>query len=95
MIEYLHNAIRATTGEDISIAAVITNEDGTAIADSFHLGLYDGEEKIGEFEGFDNGEAYEFTIPADFSNNLRGRYFYCICDDEHKSYCFKQPIYFI
>ena len=96
MIEYLHTAIRATKAEDVAIEAVITNEDGVLLTGKFHLGLYDNDNKIGEYAGVQqDGGAYRFTIPMAVTSGLNGRYFYCICDNVHKNYCFKQPIYFI
>ena len=42
-----------------------------------------------------DGEMWEFIIPAATTLGRYGRYFYCICDENHSSLCFKEPIYLI
>lgn len=94
MIEYLHNAIRATAGEDITLAAKIT--DGTG-SEHCHISLYNDQERLCSFDGVYTNGIWEFTIPADATANLIGRYWYCICDGSknHTKLNFKQPIYLV
>lgn len=97
MIEYLHSAIRATHGESITVEAIITNDDGAILKGNFNLRLYDNDNFLsihkGEYQ--EDSGAYKFTVPADATTGLKGRYFYCVCDNTNKTYCFKQPIYFV
>lgn len=95
MIEYLYNAIRATAAEDITIAAKITDEYGQTIENDCHLNLYDDEGIITTVNGTLEAGMWEFTIPAEATTNLRGRYWYCLCDDKHTKLNFKQPIYLV
>ena len=96
MIEYLHNAIRATAGEDITVSAKITDENGLPITTGFHLSLYSDNERLDSFSGKYSSGVWEFTIAADATTDLRGRYWYCICSDNtHEKLNFKQPIYLV
>ncbi len=95
MIEYLHNAIRATAGEDIKLAAKIVDESGNAITTNCHINLYDDSQQLGHYAGTYSGGAWSFTIPAEATANLAGRYWYCICDNTHTKLNFKQPIYLV
>lgn len=94
MIEYLHDAIRATAGEEICICAEITDNKGTAITENCHIMLYDSLSLLVTVMGVYDGEVWYFDIPADITAGLKGRYWYCICAD-NTSLCFKQPIYLI
>lgn len=94
MIEYLYNAVRATAGEDITIAADITDDSGEDIKEACHIMLYDDLQLLGMYNGIYNGEVWEFTIPANITSGRIGRYWYCICVNNN-SLCFKQPIYLI
>ena len=94
MIEYLYDAIRATAGEDITIAASITDENGNIIADACALMLHSDTDMIANATGVLNEGVWEFTIPATITADLKGRYWYCICQGQTKL-CFKQPIYLI
>ncbi len=95
MIEYLYDAIRATAGEDITIAASITDETGEAFTGECHLMLFDDLALIDTVKGltFDN-KTWDFHIPADTTRGRLGRYWYCICAED-VALCFKQPIYLI
>ena len=95
MIEYLYDAIRATAGEEISIAAKIVNDSGIPVDTGCHLNLYNDNEMIISVEGSYVEEAWQFTIPADVTTNLIGRYWYCICSETHNKLNFKQPIYLV
>lgn len=95
MIEYLYDCIRATSGENLVINAVITETDGTPVENNCALMLYSENEMIGSYEGKHYGRGvWEFIIPAEITNGLSGRYYYCICERDNKL-CFKQPIYFM
>ena len=95
MIEYLHDAIRATAGDDITITARIVDENNLPVTIGCHINLYNDTEQIGSFGGKYSNGVWEFTIPADITVELRGRYWYCICDEEHEKLNFKQPIYLV
>lgn len=95
MIEYLYNAIRATAGENITITANITDEAGEPITKGYHISLYDDEKMLETVDGNYFEGLWEFTIPAEATTNLIGRYWYCICDNEHTKLNFKQPLYLV
>ena len=90
MIEYLHSAIRATAGDDITIYACIC-EDGEDIKSGCGVMLHIGEE-MKMFEGQYINGVWAFNIPADETAGLHGRYWYCLYKDG-STLCFKQPIY--
>lgn len=94
MIEYLYNAIRATAGEDITIAAKLTNDDGSQIVGGCHVMLSDDEKVLITVDGECVNGTHNFTIPAAATKGLHGRYWYCICSG-NASLCFKEPIYLI
>lgn len=94
MIEYLYDAIRATSGEDIVITAEITDNDGSCINEACHLMLYDNDELLTTVDGEIISNIWYFTIPAKATTGLIGRYFYCIYH-HNSSIAFKQPIYLI
>lgn len=94
MIEYLYDAIRATSGENIVIAAEITENDGSCIGEACHLMLYDNDDLIITVDGQITDDIWYFTIPAKATIGLVGRYFYCICHQK-SSIAFKQPIYLV
>ena len=93
-IEYLHDAIRASSGQDVRIAAKITDNEGAEITSACKLTLWNGNEIICETEGeCVNGE-WAFIIPESVTIELHGRYFYTISNNgEHLA--FRQPIYLI
>ena len=95
MIEYLYDAIRATAGEDIALAAKIVDDSGVPISTGCHLNLYNDKEMITTIPGEFTDGAWQFTIPADVTANLIGRYWYCICSESHNKLNFKQPIYLV
>lgn len=93
MIEYIYDAIRARAGEDITITAKLTDNEGNIIRDTCYLRLSDNDKNfIAKVKGVIVEDVVNFTIPADATANLIGRYWYCI-GDEDTSYCFRQPIY--
>lgn len=94
MIEYLYNTIRATANEEINIVVKITGSDVPA---GCHLSIFDSDDKkLLTINGENVSGLWEFNIPAEATAGLKGKYWYCICCNEtHKSYDFKHPIYFI
>lgn len=98
MVEYLYNAIRATAGDNIELAAIIQTASGESVTEGCHIMLFDTDETtlIATFDGEYIGgskDYWQFTIPAETTANRLGRYWYRICA-ENGSLCFKQPIYF-
>lgn len=97
MIEYLYDAIRATAASEFTVTANITDRNAVLITDSCHLMIYDTDKEtlIATIDGeFDGKEDWNFTIPAEITKGLKGRYWYCICHhDDHL--CFKQPLYLV
>ena len=95
MIEYLYNAIRATAGDDIEIAAKVTSESGAAVTDHCHLSIFaeDGS-TVTTINGSLVENVWQFTVPAAQTEGLKGRFWYCICTDD-ADLCFKQPIYLV
>lgn len=93
MIEYIYDAIRATAGSDIIIAAEITEDNGECITEGCTLILYI-DEKMLEYNGALNNGMWEFIIPASATSGLKGRYWYCIKHNGNQL-CFKQPIYLV
>lgn len=91
-IEYLYDAIRATAGQDITISAVITDDNGEAITDACGLMFHDDENMLAKVDGELDGAEWIFTIPAEVTKGLTGRYWYCICRNE-TNLCFKTPLY--
>jgi hypothetical protein len=94
MIEYLYNAIRATAGEDIVIAANITDDEGNVITNcDSKFTLFDDEGELFAISG-SCSDCWEYNIPAIMTQELKGRYWYCICANG-STLQFKQPIYFV
>lgn len=89
-VEYIRDVIRITAGEDADIGAVITDEEGVAVTEDVSLMLHLEEEYM--IEGSFDGECWTFTIPADITQGLKGRYHYCICQGD-STLCFKTPLY--
>ena len=91
-IEYLYNCIRCTSGEDINICAIITDDEGVNVTDSCWLTLSDNEKEITKVYGAFDGEQWSFTIPSDVTAGLKGRLWYEI-GRNFESISFKAPIY--
>ena len=51
MIEYIYNAIKATAGEDITIAASITDDNNQPITSGCTLEIFDDEEVLVTIDG--------------------------------------------
>lgn len=98
MVEYLYDCIRAVPSQDIVINAYITDEQENIITQNCKLVVYDKDanEMLFMVEGVYLPESlnWEFTIPAENTNGLSGRYWYYIIWNE-SPLCFKQPIYFV
>ena len=94
MIEYIYDAIKSTAGADITINAKITDVDGAVITDGCALMLYDNDSMITSVSGSYADDEWSFTIPANVTDGLCGRYWYCIYAHDNPI-CFKQPIYLV
>lgn len=94
MVEYLYNTIVAVAGQDITIYALITDDDEQVITTGCSLVLYNDEEELVSVDGIYLPESlqWEFTIPANATSGRDGRYWYSV-QHNNKSLCFKQPIY--
>ena len=77
----------------MTVAAIIKNDDGTVNTTICHFNLYTDNEQIAHIQGILNNDVWEFYIPKEVTENLRGRYWYSICDEKHTRLNFKQPIY--
>ena len=95
MIEYIHNAIRATAGDDTPIAAIIRDEVGAIITENCHLQFLDGKKQlIANIDGAFDGDQWQFVIPSALTEGLKGRHYYCIvCDDVILN--FRESLYLI
>lgn len=93
MIEYIYNAIKATAGEDITIAASITDDNNQPITSGCNLLFIDKDfVTIGEYKGTYVNDVWNFTIPAEVTKDMNGRYWYRIrLNDDSLS--FSAPIY--
>ena len=93
MTEILYNAIKAVAGEDISIAAEITDAMNNPITSECSIVFIDKNfSTIGEYDGtYKNGE-WTFNIPAAVTTDLKGRYWYSIKFDGG-ALSFAAPIY--
>lgn len=96
MVEYLYNAIRASAGHDITISAIVTNPAGEEITEDVVLILNDKDKEtvILEVKGTYSEEEWTFVIPAEITEGLYGRYWYCIHYGD-SNLCFKEPIYLV
>ena len=94
MIEYLYDCIRASADKDIIITAKITDDAGEVVG-GCSLMLHDDEKLLTMVEGIYEDGIYQFNVPATDIMGLKGRYWYCICDNYHRNLCFKQPIYLV
>lgn len=96
MIEYLYDAIRAVAGQDINVSAIITDDSGAVIADGCKLVIHLSEDEMIVFDGVYVADinTWQFTIPAEATKGMRGRYSYCIQRDGN-NLCFKTPFYLV
>lgn len=93
MTEFLYNAIKCVAGEDINIAAEITDAMENPITSGCSVVFIDKDfSTIGEYNGVYSNSAWTFTIPAEVTKGMEGRYWYRIkLKDESLS--FAAPIY--
>lgn len=98
MVEYLYDAIRASSGQENIISAYITDENENLITENCYFVLHDGAgiEVIAKILGSYDSEltVWSFVINPEITKGLRGRYMYCVQHDD-SSLCFNQPIYFL
>ena len=96
MIEYLFNAIRAVAGQEITVEAKITDDSGAEITEGCALVFHFNDSDMYSAEGtyYEDIKSWQFTIPADVTKGLSGRYFYCI-QENGNNLCFKEPIYLV
>ena len=97
MIEYLYDAIRALAGSEIKVHTWATDENENIITEGCSLVLHDKEKKMmasipGTFD--EEVSMWDFVIPAEMTEGLKGRYWYCI-QHEDNALCFMQPIYLV
>lgn len=97
MIEYLYDAIRAHAGNDITISAIVADDNGENITEDVSLVLHDKDRDtmLAEFQGtFTEEGEWLFLIPAEYTKGKTGRYWYCI-KHNGSALCFKQPVYLV
>lgn len=96
MIEYIYDAIKAVAGQDIDITAIITNEQNEPITSGCCLMFHANGEDMYKAEGVFQSEigSWVFTIPAEITKGMSGRYEYCI-QHNGENLCFRQPFYLI
>lgn len=95
MVEYLHDLIRASAGEDIDILVKAADAYGDPIA-GCAFSVFDDTRKLFTITGIPVDDyVWQFRIPADATRGLHGKFKYCICDHEESSLCFKEAIHFI
>lgn len=93
MVEFLYDCVKAVAGEDINICAEITDADGNDITSGCSLVFLDKDfVQIDEYEGTYSDDAWIFTVPAETTKGLHGRYWYRIKFGDG-SLCFAAPIY--
>lgn len=95
MVEYLYDAVRGISGENIEIVAEITDTDGKNIESGCSLLVIDKDNTPllnKNIDGIYLNETWTFTIPADITYYMDGRYWYRIqCKGESLS--FDAPLY--
>lgn len=98
MVEYLYNAVMATSGDEVVINAYITNENEELITENCNLVIYDGttNEVIVIVNGLYDTDAsvWDFVVSQEITTGLNGRFMYNI-EYEGDALSFKQPIYFM
>jgi hypothetical protein len=95
MIEYLYDAIRAVAGQDITVAAKVSDDSGNLITDgcAFVLHLDDDMFSV-DGAYYEDVNTWQFTVPAEITKGYSGRYSYCIMRNG-ENLCFKTPIYLV
>ena len=91
--EFLYDAIKAVAGEDINIGAQITDVEGNNITSGCSLIFIDKDfSPIAEYAGAYADAEWTFTIPAEATKGMEGRYWYRIKYNDD-SLSFAAPIY--
>jgi hypothetical protein len=95
MIEYLYDAIRATSGQDVPVYATFANDDGTFVSEGvvFMLHKPDGSHLV-TVEGTCNMETgqWTFNVPGEATKGHKGHYLYCF-QQAGSNLCFLSPYY--
>ena len=94
MVEYIFNAIKATAGEDITIAAEITDPDGEMLVAGCRLKLSTDDVEIAIVDGYFSEDSWVFIVPAIFTERLKGRCWYTILYGD-VSISHPEPIYLV
>lgn len=76
-IEYLGDYSRASSGQDVRIEAIIT-DNGDVVATNCQISLWNGTDVIFETDGEYNDGVWAFVIPASVTIELHGLYYYAI-----------------
>lgn len=93
MTEFLYDCIKAVAGEDINIGAQITDVDGNNITSGCSLLFINKNfNTIAEYAGTYADGTWTFTIPAEATKGMEGRYWYRIKYNDN-SLSFAAPIY--
>ena len=94
-IQYILDVIKATAGTDIEVCAEITDDDGVPVTEGCGFMLHNDDENktmIVMIDGTYAEGVWSFTIPAEVTKGLKGRFLYCICRN-NDTLCFKKPFY--
>jgi hypothetical protein len=98
VVEYFYDVIKAISGEEIKINSYITDDEEKLITSNCYLTLYDPKSEMimGKVEGtyLDNFCIWEFAVPAEMTDGLKGKFWYSI-QHESSNLCFRQPIYLV
>ena len=93
MVEFLYNAIKCVAGEDINIAAEITDAMENPITSGCSIVFIDKDfSTIGEYDGVYSDGAWTVTSPAQVTKGFEGRYQYRIKFKDESLSC-AAPIY--
>lgn len=96
MIETIGSTVKAVAGQPIGLSAQIIDEAGDSITENIRLLLHDEEKELFAVNGLYLAEfdLWQFEIPANITEGLKGKYWYCIQYDKN-NLCFKQPLYLV
>lgn len=95
MMEVISNAIKAVAGQPIGVSAQIFDENtGESVKEKCTFNIHDNEKMLYSASGLylEEFELWQFEVPAEATQGLDGRYWYCIQYDGN-NLCFKQPLY--
>ena len=95
MVEYIYDTVRATSGENFTICAVITDDDDVAITDNCYLALLDEDfTELCKTYGAYDGEQWDFTVPDYITQGHTGRHWYKIGRNDI-DLCFRTALYLV